>query len=493
MDSLPAGDVLKLHAEFTAIRLQFELLKRTTSDELSSLPETSQFLANQAGEALVASKAETKKLRQRLALESSTRRKLLQEVQDLRGNVRVYCRPRPFSQPGTANLTGSLSMPSNEILLLHRERLSSVTETTPLTFEFDRIFAPETSQKEMYDELDELVLNALDGYNVCLMTYGASLSGKTHFVLGDVTYADDEPGNVEIDNFGVHLQGAHQLFNVSQHRNQRYQDNFSLSIVEVNDERLCDLVAGTDVGEARGSVTVDVPVRRERSNSKASKRSIAEDEGVSSTKSRKLEIRVNNDGDTVVEGLVAVDVSSMDDVVEVWKQALSQRALRLRDQGVDLKTHESASHLIATLKITSKNIATGVGTQGRIQFVEFASADLRGAHRGVSSKSKNNKAVTDDVLSGVGNSNDWKYINKSLATVNDVVSKRAQFVREVPYRNSTITHLLQDALEGDTKVLMMLCVSADPKDMQETASALRFAAKMKQVNVGKATKHALQR
>jgi kinesin family protein C2/C3 len=162
----------------------------------------------------------------------------------------------------------------------------------------------------------------------------------------------------------------------------------------------------------------------------------------------------------------------------------------LKEQGVDLQAHEAASHVIATLKIVSTNIATGVGTQGKIQFVEFAGADLA-SHRS-SGKNKNPK-TNDNVLAPVGNRGEWKYANRSMAAVMDVVLARAQFNRSVPYRNSTITHLLQDALEGDAKVMMLLCVSSDPKDMQETASALRFASKMKRVNIGKATKHAILR
>jgi hypothetical protein len=483
-ESLPAEEVLKLHAEFTAIRMQFELLKRTTSDELKTLPETSQLWAKQACEALQTSQAEVSRLQQRLALESCTRRKLLHEVQDLRGTVRVYCRPRPFEQHGTTSLTGAVSLPSNEILVLHRERLPSTTDATPLTFEFDRIFAPGMDQREVYSEVDELVLSALDGYNVCLMAYGQNESGKTYTMLGDVSYPENE--TVGIENYGIHLQGVDQLFNVSKHRCDRYEDSFTLSIVEVHGERLCDLIAGTAFGEARGIVGVDTAGGKERTSSSRSRRS--EDEAYSQmSKSRKLEIRTNNDGETIVQGVVTVNISSLEEVVELWKESLSLRASRLKEQGTNAESHDAASHMIATLRVVSTNIATGVGTQGKIQFVEFAGADVI-PHR-LANKNKSSK----DVLAPVGNNYEWKYANKSVSTLLEVVSARAQFVRSVPYRNSTVTHLLQDALEGDTKVMVMLCVSTDPKDIQQTASALRFATKMKKVAIGKATKHALQR
>eukprot|EP00548_Thalassiothrix_antarctica_P011644 CAMPEP_0194159936 /NCGR_PEP_ID=MMETSP0152-20130528/78112_1 /TAXON_ID=1049557 /ORGANISM="Thalassiothrix antarctica, Strain L6-D1" /LENGTH=1190 /DNA_ID=CAMNT_0038869569 /DNA_START=253 /DNA_END=3826 /DNA_ORIENTATION=+ len=458
--TLPAEDVLKLHAEFTAIRKQFELLKRTTIEELKSLPETSNLWANLAGEALLSSQNEVTCLRHRLALESNTRRKLLHEVQDLRGTVRVYCRPRSFKLSGVATKTGAVSLPSNEILLLHREQFPTTTDTAPLTFEFDRVFTPEMDQKEIYNEAEELVLNALDGYNVCLMAYGQTGSGKSYTMLGNICSSTDSLGSIEIGNYGIHLQGAQQLFQVAKHRSERYEDSFSLSIVEVYDERLTDLLAGTNIAGKLGIInkTDKIIIRgRERhitSGSKSSRRSASEDEVYSqmSSRSRKLEIRTSNDGDTFVQGLATLSVSTIQEVLECWKQAVLLRATRLKEQGVDPKAYEAGSHIIATMKIISRNIATGVGTQGKIQFVDFAGADLVQQR-----SSKIRRTRMNDVLSPIGNSNDWKYANKSLSTLLDVVSAREQFEREIPYRNSTVTHLLQDALEGDTKLMMIVC------------------------------------
>jgi hypothetical protein len=50
------------------------------------------------------------------------------------------------------------------------------------------------------------------------------------------------------------------------------------------------------------------------------------------------------------------------------------------------------------------------------------------------------------------------FCNKSIDALNDVVNARCQFDRSVPYRNSTLTHLLRDSLEADAKVLLLCCV-----------------------------------
>jgi hypothetical protein len=448
--------------------------------------------ALQASHALTEAQSEISLLRKKLALESATRRKLLHEVQDLRGVVRVYCRPR-LCPPG---VKGMLSIPSQETLLLQ-----PYEDESPMSFKFDRVFTPDVPQREVYNELEELCLSVLDGYNICLVAHGQTGTGKTYSLLGDVVYSQEKNGqevNVEIKDHGLHLKTVHQLFSITEHRSERYQDVFTLDIVEVHNERLCDLLAGTEIGEARGHASTE----DSRTNSRRSRRDMSEDgsssalahnsnsHSVSSKQGStmaKLEIRTNHNGDTVVQGLLSVEVHSFDDVYRVWKQCLAQRACRLAEQGVDLAEYEATSHVIATLSVVSVNVATGIGSSGKIKFVDLAGADLV-TRRNLEAK----KCSTPDSSSSDKNS-DLKYSNRSLATLNDVVNCRSQFMRSVPYRNSTLTHLLRDNLEADTKVLLLLCVSADPKDLQETACSLRFASGMRRVNIGKATKHALSR
>jgi hypothetical protein len=340
----------------------------------------------------------------------------------------------------------------------------------------------------------------MDGYNICLMAHGQTGSGKTFSLLGDVSYSNDKSGqsiHVEIKDHGIHLKTVQQLFSISEHRSERYQDVFTLDIVEVHNERLCDLLAGTEVGETRGQVTME----DSKSNSRRSRRGMSADEGSSaaaplfsnshSVSSKqgstmtKLEIRTNHNGDTVVQGLLSAEVHSFEEVYRIWQQCLAQRASRLAEQGINVAEYEASSHVIATLSVVSVNVATGIGSVGKMKFVDLAGADL--IHR---RNADPKKCSTPDSNAEKGNS-EWKYSNRSLATLNDVVNCRGQFMRSVPYRNSTLTHLLRDNLEADTKVLLLLCISAAPENLQETACALRFASGMRRVTIGKATKHSL--
>ncbi|OEU14589.1 P-loop containing nucleoside triphosphate hydrolase protein [Fragilariopsis cylindrus CCMP1102] len=395
---------------------------------------------------------EVDRLRSKLAMESARRRKLLDELQDLRGSIRVYCRPRvPPTSSSTKKYQPTIDMVSNEVLMLHRDLVSSSSDSTPLCFEFDGILSSDMSQNDVYAEFEAICASVVEGYKVCIMTYGQADSGKTHTMLGEV-HCNKKDHSVSIDNHGIHLRSMKQLFSLLEHRRDRFLDTVTLNLVEVHDERLIDLLAGTDFGEAHG----------------------------------RLEIKTNRDGETVLRGVLSVEVSSFEDVLCVWNEILATRSSRLAEQEIDARAYELDSHVVATLKVSSINIVTGASASGQIQFVDFASSDVVSTKRSLgvsSSKRLSINSSSDQLLE------DWKFTNKSLNAVRDVVQARTQYQRSVPYRNSTITHVLSDSLESDTKVVMIACVSTDEKDVQNTTCTLQFAQEMRKVTVGKATRH----
>ncbi|KAH9689581.1 kinesin-like protein KIN-14I [Citrus sinensis] len=126
-------------------------------------------------------------------------RKLYNQVQDLKGNIRVYCRVRPF-------LDGQSSFMST---VEHIEK-GDIVITTPSkygkegrkSFSFNKVFGPNATQAEVFSDTRSLIRSVLDGYNVCIFAYGQTGSGKTFTMVREAAHydCDDNVYDCEIRN-----------------------------------------------------------------------------------------------------------------------------------------------------------------------------------------------------------------------------------------------------------------------------------------------------
>ena len=73
-------------------------------------------------------------------------------------------------------------------------------------------------------------------------------------------------------------------------------------------------------------------------------------------------------------------------------------------------------------------------------------------------------------------------INLSLSALGNVISALVDGkAKHIPYRDSKLTRLLQDSLGGNTKTLMVACVSPADNNYDETLSTLRYANRAKNI------------
>jgi kinesin family protein C1 len=111
-------------------------------------------------------------------------RVLRNAVAELRGNVRVYARVRPFLPADgltSAGIPTVVPMNKGQTMKIRNPLRQDEEEAT---FNFDKNFGPSATQDEVFAEVSEFVQSALDGYNVCLFSYGQTGSGKTYSMLG---------------------------------------------------------------------------------------------------------------------------------------------------------------------------------------------------------------------------------------------------------------------------------------------------------------------
>ena len=117
-------------------------------------------------------------LQEKLRRETDLRRKLHNLVQELKGNIRVYVRIRPLLLP---------EIDSGKIEVVHAStdtELSVIRSEQKREFAFDRVFGQKTDNSQLFNDLQQLIVSSLDGFNVAILAYGITGSGKTYTMQG---------------------------------------------------------------------------------------------------------------------------------------------------------------------------------------------------------------------------------------------------------------------------------------------------------------------
>ena len=74
-------------------------------------------------------------------------------------------------------------------------------------------------------------------------------------------------------------------------------------------------------------------------------------------------------------------------------------------------------------------------------------------------------------------------INKSLLTLGKCISILAENKKPafIPYRDSKLTRILKESLGGNSKTVMIACISASSNHYEQTLNTLKYSAKAKQI------------
>ncbi|CAL6003105.1 Kinesin-like_protein [Hexamita inflata] len=72
-------------------------------------------------------------------------------------------------------------------------------------------------------------------------------------------------------------------------------------------------------------------------------------------------------------------------------------------------------------------------------------------------------------------------INKSIAGLKAVIKNLAIQAPHIPYRDSQLTRLMQDALDGNSKTMLVALISPASQNYEETLSTLRFTDQVKKI------------
>ncbi|GFP98842.1 kinesin-like protein kifc3 [Phtheirospermum japonicum] len=352
--------------------------------------------------------------------EVKERKELYNKVLELKGNIRVFCRCRPLN---TEEIDGGASVAVDFEAAKDGELIVKSNGISRKTFKFDAIFSPEADQFDVFEETAPLAMSVLDGYNVCVFAYGQTGTGKTFTMEGTS------------EERGVNYRTLEKLFGIIEERNNTYRYEVSVSVLEVYNEQIRDLLSVSD-----------------------------SQPGLSS---KRLEIKQVGEGGHHVPGLVEARVNNVSEVWEVLRTGSNGRAVG----STNANEHSSRSHCMHCVMVKGENLINGECTKSKLWLV-----DLAGSERIAKTE------VQGERLKETQN------INRSLSALGDVISALATRSPHVPFRNSKLTHLLQDSLGGDSKTLMFVQISPNENDLTETLCSLNFASRVRGIELGPAKK-----
>ncbi|XP_053568220.1 kinesin-like protein KIF28P [Bombina bombina] len=273
-------------------------------------------------------------------------------------------------------------------------------------------------QKTVFNDLGKGVLNnAWQGYNATLLAYGQTGSGKSYSMIGYGANRGIIP---------VICEELFQAIENNQEKDKRYQVTFSM--LEIYNEQVTDLLSKTK-------------------------------------KSGGLKVREDQNQGFYVDGLRLVPCESYAQIERLMEQGKKIRTTA----STSMNANSSRSHMVITIHFKQIFLSEDITKQSSINLV-----DLAGSERQRSSGSEG-----DRLREGTS-------VNLSLTTLGNVISALAEAtmgkkVLHIPYRDSVLTKLLQSALGGNSRTIMIAAISPADICYEETLSTLRYAERAKKI------------
>jgi len=173
-----------------------------------------------------------------------------------------------------------------------------------------------------------------------------------------------------------------------------------------------------------------------------------------------MKVKQDSEGSIYIEGITEQHCASTEEVLAAMERGFMNRATSSTKQNAE----SSRSHCVTIVKTTCHK-ADGSTIVSKIKMVDLAGSE----------KTRKTEATGQRLLEA-------QNINKSLTALSQVLNALCKNDGGfVPYRNSKLTRILQDALGGNSKTSLIVAASPCSYNVEETISALRFGERAKKV------------
>ncbi|KAK8291022.1 hypothetical protein V6Z12_D06G035700 [Gossypium hirsutum] len=310
-------------------------------------------------------------------------------------------------------------------------------------FTYDYVYGGAGSPSfAIYDDCVAPLIDALfHGYNATVLAYGQTGSGKTY------TMGTNYTG--EGSNGGIIPKVMDSIFRRVETMKHSTEFLIRVSFIEIFKEEVFDLLDS-----------------HQASLSKVEGASLPKPTGLGRPP---IQIREAGNGGITLSGVTEAEVRTKEEMAS----NLARGSLSRATGSTNMNSQSSRSHAIFTISMEQKKIASclsGVNddTADDILCAKLHLVDLAGSER--AKRTGANGMRFKEGLLALGN---------VISALGD--EKKRKEGGHVPYRDSKLTRLLQDSLGGNSKTVMIACVSPADTNAEETLNTLKYANRARNI------------
>ncbi|KAI3847851.1 hypothetical protein MKW92_009939 [Papaver armeniacum] len=297
------------------------------------------------------------------------------------------------------------------------------------SFTFDHVYGNKGSPSSvMFEEcVAPLVDGLFQGYNATVLAYGQTGSGKT-YTMGT--------GFKDGSDTGLIPQVMNALFSKIETSKHEIEFQLHVSFIEILKEEVRDLLDNSPVKQP-------------------------------------IQIRETSTGVITLAGSTEVGVRTLKEMAACLEQGSLNRATG----STNMNNQSSRSHAIFT--ITLEQMRRPDSSAKEYMNGEFLCAKLHLVDLAGSERAKRTGSDGVRFKEGV-------HINRGLLALGNVISalgdeKKRKDGAHVPYRDSKLTRLLQDSLGGNSRTVMIACISPADINVEETLNTLKYANRARNI------------
>mmetsp|Transcript_20429 Transcript_20429/g.36638 ORF Transcript_20429/g.36638 Transcript_20429/m.36638 type:complete len:1280 (-) Transcript_20429:40-3879(-) len=266
-------------------------------------------------------KKRTEELHEAFQKEQSMRKRYHNQMQDMKGAIRVFARIRPRV---AREKDDQEAVRRRDAFCLECEAKDK--KSPPKDYNFDAVFDERSTQEDVFADCRSLIGSTVDGFNVTVFAYGQTGAGKTHTMYG----SEAMPGLVP--------RAADELFMVVGRYAHDCQSKVLVSMFELYRDDLIDLLW-------------------------------------TKTKDKKtppsLDVKKDSRGTVKVENSVEAEVKTPAELLKAISDGQNRRHVAATKMNAD----SSRSHLICIVTIESINSKTKQVSVGKLTLCDLAGSE----------------------------------------------------------------------------------------------------------------------